>query len=124
MSSPIRIQLEGLPLRTTLRLALDQIGLDYRVRDGLVYITDRSSLFEEEAQAAQAALLAEARARGMNRGAGMSGMGAGMGGMGGGMGGMSGGMGGMGGGMGGPGGGGRVAPGTAGGSQNKGSGSQ
>ena len=33
------IDLEGLPLRTTLSLALEQIGLTYRVKDGLLWIT-------------------------------------------------------------------------------------
>ncbi len=37
MKSPIQIDLAGLPLSTTLRLALKQLGLVYRVRDGLLY---------------------------------------------------------------------------------------
>jgi hypothetical protein len=42
MQSPIQIDLEGVPLRTTLRLALKQLGMLYQVRDGVVYITAES----------------------------------------------------------------------------------
>jgi hypothetical protein len=43
MTSPIQIEMEGIPLRTTLRLALKQLGLVYLVREGLVFITYQSS---------------------------------------------------------------------------------
>ena len=39
MTSPVTIDLEGIPLRTTLRFLLRQLGLAYRVHDGLLIIT-------------------------------------------------------------------------------------
>jgi hypothetical protein len=39
MLSTISIDLEGIPLKTTLRLLLKQIGLTYEVKDGLLTIT-------------------------------------------------------------------------------------
>ena len=42
MTSPVTIDLEDIPLRTTLRLLLDQIELRYLVRDGILYITNGS----------------------------------------------------------------------------------
>ena len=39
MQSPIQIDLEGIPLSSTLRLAVQQLGMLYHVRDGLVTIT-------------------------------------------------------------------------------------
>jgi RNA polymerase sigma factor (sigma-70 family) len=39
MASTITINVEGVPLRTTLRLILDQIDLVYKVEDGLLIIT-------------------------------------------------------------------------------------
>jgi len=47
MTSPVTLDLEDVPLRTTLRLVLKQLDLDYRVRDGMIYI-DAISTFEEE----------------------------------------------------------------------------
>ena len=41
MTSPITIDIEGVPLRTTLRLALAQIHLVYRVEDGVLMIGAR-----------------------------------------------------------------------------------
>ena len=38
-SSMVTLALEGMPLKTTLRLALEQLGLTYAVRDGLVVVT-------------------------------------------------------------------------------------
>jgi RNA polymerase sigma factor (sigma-70 family) len=38
MASTVSINLEGIPLRTTLELALRQLGLTYRVKDGLLII--------------------------------------------------------------------------------------
>jgi RNA polymerase sigma factor (sigma-70 family) len=47
MTSPIRLTgLEGIPLRTTLRLVLDQLGLGYFVENGRLKITDIESLSE------------------------------------------------------------------------------
>jgi hypothetical protein len=48
MSSTITLDLEDVPLRTTLRLLLEQLGLDYRVRDGMLYISDQDSLAEDD----------------------------------------------------------------------------
>lgn len=43
MESTIEMKLEGLPLSSTLRLALKQLGMIYYVRDGLICITAVSS---------------------------------------------------------------------------------
>ncbi|MFM1801993.1 MAG: hypothetical protein RJA81_1345 [Planctomycetota bacterium] len=107
MQSTVRISLEGVPLKRSLKIILDQLDLTYTVQDGLLFIswkgaedlpTDRRVY-----PVADLALIPMSLMTGMPP---MSGMGGGMGGMGGGMGGMGGGMGGMGGGMGGMGGGG------------------
>jgi hypothetical protein len=87
-TSPITLEMEDVPLRTTLRLLLAQLGLDYRVRDGMLYISSRSEFDEEEEAAATEALQEIVRQRGV----GQTGMGGGMGGMGGMGGGMGGGM--------------------------------
>jgi hypothetical protein len=39
MQSPVTLDLEGVPLKTTLRLLLKQIGLTYSIKDGLLTIT-------------------------------------------------------------------------------------
>jgi hypothetical protein len=39
LTSTLQIDLEGAPLRTSLRICLEQIGLRYDVGDGLLYIT-------------------------------------------------------------------------------------
>jgi hypothetical protein len=39
MTSPVTLDVEGVPLKTTLRLLLNQLGLTYSVRDGLLMIT-------------------------------------------------------------------------------------
>ena len=41
------IDLEGVPLKTTLRLMLRQLGLAYCVRDGVVMISSPEIIFEE-----------------------------------------------------------------------------
>ena len=92
--------LEGVPLKTSLRLMLKQVGLAYCVKDGLLIITSPRGILEELAEFESENVPADQRTLLPN----MGGMGGGMGGMGGGMGGMGGGMGGMGGGMGGMGG--------------------
>jgi len=94
MSSPVTIDLEDVPLRFSLRLALKQLGLAYCVRDGVVMISTVDGIQQElrEAQAEQMGLNPDKFPMGMGMGMGMGG---GMGGMGGGMGG----MGGMGGGQ-------------------------
>src|SRR5436305_14652287 len=43
LTSPITLELEGVPLKTTLRLLLKQLGLTYTVKDGLLTITSESS---------------------------------------------------------------------------------
>jgi hypothetical protein len=43
MTSPVALDLEGVPLRITLRLLLKQLGLTYDVRDGLLSITAEKS---------------------------------------------------------------------------------
>ncbi len=109
MASPVSINLEGIPLKTTLRLLLRQLGLTYTVKDGLLTITSSSSEDQPtEIRVYQVADLALIPMSLMGMGGGgmggrggmMGGMGGGMGGMGGMGGGMMGGMGGMGGGMG------------------------
>ncbi|WP_152049860.1 tetratricopeptide repeat protein [Tautonia marina] len=110
LQSPIKMNLDGIPLKTTLRLMLDQLDLSYTVYDDLLEITAKGSerrgtLIRVYPVADLAiipmSLMMGGGGGGMGMGGGMGGMG--MGGMGGGMGGM--GMGGMGGGMGGMGGG-------------------
>jgi hypothetical protein len=39
MTSPVALDLEGVPLKTTLRLLLKQLGLSYSIKDGLLVIT-------------------------------------------------------------------------------------
>ena len=73
LASTINLDLRGLPLRTTLRLALAQLNLFYYVRDGLLSITAETS-----------DNLAELGMAGGMGGTG-GGMGGGMGGMGGGL---------------------------------------
>jgi RNA polymerase sigma factor (sigma-70 family) len=43
LNSTVTMDLEGVPLRRTLQLALQQHGLDYRVFDGMLYITSMES---------------------------------------------------------------------------------
>ncbi len=98
LNSTVQIDLEGVPLKTTLRLILKQLGLTYTVKDGYMMITSEESEDKQtEIRVYPVADLAIIPMSLMMGGGG--GMGGGMGGMGGGM--MGGGMGGMGGGMGG-----------------------
>jgi tetratricopeptide (TPR) repeat protein len=110
LQSPITLNLEGVPLRQSLRLLLRQLDLNYTVKDGLMtitYVASRDQPTEIRVYpVADLALIPTSliSGGGGGMGGGMGGMGGGMGGMGGGMGGMGGmggGMGGMGGGMGG-----------------------
>lgn len=80
MTSPITIDLEGVPLKTTLRLLLSQLGLEYRIGEGLLRITSESS--ERDGEDLPDATDFEGGMAGMG---GMGGMGGGMGGMGGGV---------------------------------------
>jgi RNA polymerase sigma factor (sigma-70 family) len=43
MTSTVRIELDGVPLRRTLQLLLKQLGLAYSVEDGLLFITSEQS---------------------------------------------------------------------------------
>ncbi|MDR3637414.1 MAG: hypothetical protein P4L84_26655, partial [Isosphaeraceae bacterium] len=100
MQSPVQLDLEGVPLKTTLRLLLKQLGLTYTVKDGMLTITSESS--DDQPTEIRVYPVADLAIIPMSLMGG--GMGGGMGGrggmMGGGMGGgmMGGGMGGMGGG--------------------------
>ena len=47
MTSPIALDLEGVPLRRTLQLALNQLGLGYFVDDGILVITSLESADEQ-----------------------------------------------------------------------------
>ena len=47
------LDLEGVPLRTTLKLLLDQLDLTYVVNDGLLRITSRESAEQNERDAAR-----------------------------------------------------------------------
>jgi hypothetical protein len=112
LTSPVTMNLEGVPLKQTLRLILRQLDLTYSVKDGFMTITSTTSENQQTeirvypvADLAIIPLTLLGGGGGGMMGGGMGGMGGGMGGMGGGMGGMGGGMGGMGGGMGGMGGG-------------------
>ena len=51
MASTITINLEGIPPRTTLRLLLRQLGLDYRIDGGLVLISDQQTIVTQEMRA-------------------------------------------------------------------------
>jgi hypothetical protein len=43
MISPVKINIDGVPLKTTLRLILKQLGLTYTVKDGFLMITSEES---------------------------------------------------------------------------------
>ena len=108
LSSTVTLELEGIPLRKTLKLLLKQLSLSFTVKDGLLTITSESS--EDQQTEIRVYPVADLALIPMSLigGGGGGGMGGGMGGMGGGMGGMGGGGmggggmggGGMGGGMG------------------------
>ncbi len=95
LSSTVIMDLEGVPLKTSLRLLLKQLGLAYCVRDGVLIISSVSGIREELAEAARELLGSGNEQVNMPL---LQRMGIGPGGMGGGQGGM-GGMGGGGGGM-------------------------
>ena len=54
MTSPVSIDLEGVPLKTTLRLILKQMGLAYCVKDGLVIISSVEGIHQELMESARA----------------------------------------------------------------------
>ncbi|MEX1040866.1 MAG: hypothetical protein WDZ51_09565 [Pirellulaceae bacterium] len=107
--TPVTRNLEGITLRSALRLMLKELDLTYIVANEVLMITTpeeaESELITKVYPVADLVLPVAVQLGGGMMGGGMGGMGGGMGGMGGGMGGMGGGMGGMGGGMGGMGGG-------------------
>lgn len=47
LGSPVTIKLEGIPLKTTLRLVLKQLGLAYCVHDGFLMISSPNGIREE-----------------------------------------------------------------------------
>jgi hypothetical protein len=47
LTSPITMDLEGVPLKTTLRLMLKQLGLAYCVKEGVLYISSVNGIFQE-----------------------------------------------------------------------------
>jgi hypothetical protein len=52
-STVSNLDLEGIPLRTTLRLLLKQMGLAYCVRDGVLIISSAQGIFDELKEAQQ-----------------------------------------------------------------------
>ncbi|QEH38824.1 hypothetical protein OJF2_74340 [Aquisphaera giovannonii] len=77
-TSPVTIDVTGIPIRTALTAMLRQLGLDYRVKDGLLTVTSSSSIDDEDGEADP-----DRASRMEAMGFGMAGMGGGMGGMGG-----------------------------------------
>lgn len=95
LQSPITLNLEGVKLKTALKLILNQLGLTYSVHEGLLSITAPDDKQQLETRIYPVADLAIIPIALLGFGGGMGG--GMMGGMGGGMGGMGGGMGMMGG---------------------------
>ena len=87
--STVMMDLEGVPLKTSLRLVLKQLGLAYCVRDGVLIISSVEGIREELAEAARE-LLGSGNEQVNIRHAAPMGIGQRSGGMGGGMGGMGG----------------------------------
>jgi hypothetical protein len=52
LSTPVTMDLEGIPLKTALRLMLKQLGLAYCVRDGVLIVSSLQGIREELAEAA------------------------------------------------------------------------
>jgi RNA polymerase sigma factor (sigma-70 family) len=52
LSTPVTMELEGIPLKTAMRLMLKQLGLAYCVRDGVLIISSLQGIREELAEAA------------------------------------------------------------------------
>jgi hypothetical protein len=44
LNSTVQIDLEGVPLKTTLRLCLNQLGMDYSVKDGFLMISSEDAI--------------------------------------------------------------------------------
>jgi hypothetical protein len=76
MTSPVTLDLEGVPLKTTLRLMLKQIGLAYCVKDGLLIISSPHGIYQELLESADPKTLQEGIMYGLFPGmGGMGGMG-------------------------------------------------
>jgi RNA polymerase sigma factor (sigma-70 family) len=56
MTAPVTLDLEGVPLKTTLRLMLKQIGLAYCVKDGLLIISCPDGIYNELEEAVSGAV--------------------------------------------------------------------
>jgi hypothetical protein len=87
-TSPVTMDLEGVPLKITLKLMLKQLGLAYCVRDGVLIISDFQGILTELQEAASEAdeqtyPRQGPFPQGVLRGGGMGGFGGGMGGQGG-----------------------------------------
>jgi serine/threonine protein kinase len=54
LQSTVKIDLEGVPLKTSLRKVLEQRGLAYVVHDGVLFITSAQSIAEEEKEPTEA----------------------------------------------------------------------
>ena len=104
INSTVQIDLEGVPLKTTLRLILKQLGLAYTVKDGFMIITSEDS--EDQQTEIRVYPVADLAIIPLSLLGGGGGGGGGLGRLGGGGGGGLGGAGGGGGGLGGAGGGG------------------
>jgi hypothetical protein len=75
-TSPITLDLRGVPLKTTLRLMLKQLGLAYCVKDGLLIISSPHGIYQELLEGADAQTLEEGLRNGLFPGmGGMGGMG-------------------------------------------------
>lgn len=64
MASPVSLDLEGVPLSTTLRLVLKQLGLAYCVKDGLLMISTPEGIYQELMESASP----DVRSRALNGG--------------------------------------------------------
>jgi len=47
LAAPVKLDLDGVPLKTALRLALKQLGLAYCVKDGLLIISTPAGIVQE-----------------------------------------------------------------------------
>ena len=65
LSSLVTIDLENIPLKDSMELILEQLGLDYCIRDGLMFISTSSSVANEKSQPLPATTDASAESRGI-----------------------------------------------------------
>ncbi len=80
LQSPVELELSGVPLKTTFRLMLKQIGLAYCVRDGVLIVSSVQGIAEELQEAMSELQGADPQGGGAG-GSGGGGFGGGMGGM-------------------------------------------